>query len=243
MENRKKQQWHFKSKQELITASDMTIRWMLNKLMGELDATDPRPMIHLGRGDPSESPCFRTTQVAEDAIVDAVRSAKFNGYAPVVGILPARRLFESINGCPNIFSDPAAFIQVSIIPRHPVFGSVGSSSTRTMIKVIEIILPSPDKQIISTNFLPPLYLSSSASPSSRSSTTSCGTSCWDARDDIGIQAATRFMRDIPPTALVFHQVLKAEEVTGTRQECGQHGLVHAPKQSHPQHLLVVATWK
>ncbi|KAA8526347.1 hypothetical protein F0562_008450 [Nyssa sinensis] len=36
-------------------------------------------------------PCFRTTHIAEEAIADALRSAKFNCYAPTVGILPARR--------------------------------------------------------------------------------------------------------------------------------------------------------
>ncbi|KAJ4958985.1 hypothetical protein NE237_026096 [Protea cynaroides] len=84
-------QWRFKERKDLTFASDLTIRGMLKKLNRAIDATDPRPVIQLGHGDPSAFPCFRTSPVAEDAIVDSVRSAKFNGYAPTNGILPARR--------------------------------------------------------------------------------------------------------------------------------------------------------
>ncbi|KAJ4957801.1 hypothetical protein NE237_024912 [Protea cynaroides] len=90
MENESKQ-WRFKARKDLISKSDISIRGMLNKLWGFIDATDPRPTIHLSHGDPSAYPSFRTTPIAEDAIIDAVRSAKFNGYAPTNGVLPARR--------------------------------------------------------------------------------------------------------------------------------------------------------
>ena len=59
--------------------------------MSNLNPQDHRPVIPLGHGDPSAFSCFRTTPIAEDAIVDALRSRKFNSYAPAVGILPARR--------------------------------------------------------------------------------------------------------------------------------------------------------
>ncbi|TMW96173.1 hypothetical protein EJD97_007787 [Solanum chilense] len=68
-----------------------SIRSVLETIMENLKEDDERVMIHLGRGDPSSIPCFRTSPVAEDAIFGAVRSAKFNGYAPAVGIYPARR--------------------------------------------------------------------------------------------------------------------------------------------------------
>ncbi|XP_042507322.1 nicotianamine aminotransferase 1-like isoform X2 [Macadamia integrifolia] len=84
-------QWRFKARKDLTSASDITIKGMLKKLNEAIDSTDPRPTIRLGCGDPSVYPSFRTTPVAEDAIVDAVRSAKFNCYAPTDGILPARR--------------------------------------------------------------------------------------------------------------------------------------------------------
>ncbi|KAF8409204.1 hypothetical protein HHK36_005278 [Tetracentron sinense] len=90
MENGSKK-WGFRANKELTTVSDITIRGVLIMIMNNLDAGDERPIIPLGHGDPSAFPCFRTNYIAEDAIVDAVRSAKFNSYAPTVGILPARR--------------------------------------------------------------------------------------------------------------------------------------------------------
>lgn len=60
-------------------------------IMKNVNKHDTRPAIPLGHGDPSVFPCFRTSIEAEDAIVDSVRSGKYNCYAPTVGILPARR--------------------------------------------------------------------------------------------------------------------------------------------------------
>lgn len=59
-------------------------------LNSNINKSDSRAVIPLGHGDPSAFPCFRTAQVAEDAIADALRSAKFNGYGPTVGVHPAR---------------------------------------------------------------------------------------------------------------------------------------------------------
>ncbi|KAL5730467.1 zinc-finger protein [Ranunculus cassubicifolius] len=83
--------WQFGGGNENInTAGAITIRGVLNSVMSSLDPNDKRPVIPLGHGDPSAFPCFRTTIVAEDAIVEAVRSAKYNSYSSTVGILPAR---------------------------------------------------------------------------------------------------------------------------------------------------------
>ncbi|XWS68680.1 hypothetical protein CRYUN_Cryun04dG0112000 [Craigia yunnanensis] len=60
-------------------------------LMERLNKEDSRPVIPLGHGDPSHFSSFRTAAAAEDAIIDSLRSAKYNCYAPAVGILPARR--------------------------------------------------------------------------------------------------------------------------------------------------------
>lgn len=76
---------------EVNPASGITVRSVLDSIMKNLNESDKRPVVPLGHGDPSVFPCFRTTRVAEDAIVDAVRSAKFNCYSPSVGIEPARR--------------------------------------------------------------------------------------------------------------------------------------------------------
>ncbi|XP_048127033.1 probable aminotransferase TAT2 [Rhodamnia argentea] len=83
--------WKFRGDEELTAASAITVRGILYQLMDNLNKDDDRVVVPLGHGDPSHFPCFRTTPVAEDAIVDAVRSAKFNCYGPTVGILPARR--------------------------------------------------------------------------------------------------------------------------------------------------------
>ncbi|CAN4104997.1 unnamed protein product [Withania somnifera] len=83
--------WNFKENEKLVSASDLTVRGVLNKLRSCVDPVDTRPVIPLGHGDPSAFPCFRTAPIAEDAISNAVRSAKFNGYSSTVGILPARR--------------------------------------------------------------------------------------------------------------------------------------------------------
>ncbi|TYG80496.1 hypothetical protein ES288_D02G220800v1 [Gossypium darwinii] len=59
--------------------------------MGNINQDNSSVVVPLGHGDPSHFPSFRTTPAAEDAIVDALRSAKHNCYATTVGILPARR--------------------------------------------------------------------------------------------------------------------------------------------------------
>lgn len=90
MENGSKK-WGFQANKSLTTASAITVRGVLNALIANINKEDERPVIPLGHGDPSAFPCFRTTSAAVDAIVDAVNSAKYNCYAPTVGILPARR--------------------------------------------------------------------------------------------------------------------------------------------------------
>jgi tyrosine aminotransferase len=87
------EKWCFRGNEKLnaAMASAVTVRGILMKLFENLNKDDPRPTVPLGHGDPSAFPCFRTAPVAEDAIVDAVRSAKYNGYSPGVGALPARR--------------------------------------------------------------------------------------------------------------------------------------------------------
>ncbi|KAL1830429.1 hypothetical protein ACET3Z_000080 [Daucus carota] len=83
--------WGFKKDtKEMTKASMTTIRGVITMLQENLDKDDVRSVVPLSHGDPSAFPCFRTTPVAQDAIAEAVRSAKFNGYSPTVGIPPAR---------------------------------------------------------------------------------------------------------------------------------------------------------
>ncbi|KAK6134918.1 hypothetical protein DH2020_031338 [Rehmannia glutinosa] len=86
MEN-KMAKWGFKNQKE----PNVTIRDILEILKRNLKENDQRPLIHLGHGDPSSYPSFRTTPVAEQALFTAIRSSQFNGYAPSAGISAARR--------------------------------------------------------------------------------------------------------------------------------------------------------
>ncbi|XP_076935363.1 putative aminotransferase TAT2 [Bidens hawaiensis] len=64
-----------------------TIKGVLGMLMASLDDDNDneKRVISLGMGDPTAFSCFRTTSVAEDAVVDTLVSHKFNGYSPTVG--------------------------------------------------------------------------------------------------------------------------------------------------------------
>ncbi|KAI9177437.1 hypothetical protein LWI28_015253 [Acer negundo] len=79
--------------EELNASTDITVtvRGTLSMLMQNINPEDQRPVLSLSHGDPGAFSCFRTSHTAEQAVVDALRSAKFNCYAPFVGILPARR--------------------------------------------------------------------------------------------------------------------------------------------------------
>ncbi|CAL5389174.1 unnamed protein product [Camellia sinensis] len=69
-------------------ASPITVRTVQAKITANLNKSDTRTFIPFGEGDPSAF--FRTTLVAEAAIVDSLCSANFNGDAPAAGIEPAR---------------------------------------------------------------------------------------------------------------------------------------------------------
>ena len=85
------ERWSFGANRKLRISHGS--RHFLKKIMENLDKDDPsRPTVPLGHSDPSPFPCFRTTVLAEDAIDDAIRSAKLNSYPPtMLGLLPARR--------------------------------------------------------------------------------------------------------------------------------------------------------
>lgn len=91
VENGSSKKWCFRGNEALVKSSAITVRGVLNMVMENLDPNETRPVIPLGHGDPSAFPCFKTTPVAEKAISNALFSAKFNGYSPTVGVLPARK--------------------------------------------------------------------------------------------------------------------------------------------------------
>ncbi|KAI3714035.1 hypothetical protein L1987_72625 [Smallanthus sonchifolius] len=91
--------WKFRGNIDLKTASVFSIARVIGDVKTNLNQSDQRPIIPLSIGDPSIFPCFRTAQVAEDAVVDALRSANFNGYAPKGGVLQPRRSLAEYLSC------------------------------------------------------------------------------------------------------------------------------------------------
>lgn len=76
---------------EVETVSTITIKGILSLMMQNIDKENGKRVISLGMGDPTAYSCFHTTPVAGEAVVDALQSEKFNGYAPTVGLLQTRR--------------------------------------------------------------------------------------------------------------------------------------------------------
>ncbi|KAL0362661.1 UNVERIFIED_CONTAM: putative aminotransferase TAT2 [Sesamum calycinum] len=71
--------------QEIEAPKNITIKGILGLLMANTDGNgDAKKVISLGMGDPTAYSCFYTTSAAQEAVVDALRSAKFNGYSPTV---------------------------------------------------------------------------------------------------------------------------------------------------------------
>ncbi|GAB2302164.1 zinc-finger protein, partial [Dionaea muscipula] len=83
MENTSRK-WRFKGSEDGVdTATGITRVWeVLTRVMDHLNPDDRRTLIHLDQADPSSYTSFRTTTLAVDAVVDALRLASFNGYAP-----------------------------------------------------------------------------------------------------------------------------------------------------------------
>ncbi|KAJ0103560.1 hypothetical protein Patl1_04731 [Pistacia atlantica] len=73
------------------TNSTITIKGILSLLMQNTDDRDGKRVLSLGMGDPSAYSCFHTTHVAPEAVIDALQSDKFNGYAPTSGLPQTRR--------------------------------------------------------------------------------------------------------------------------------------------------------
>ncbi|GMY10171.1 nicotianamine aminotransferase 1-like [Fagus crenata] len=82
--------WGFQGNPEL-NASSISVRGVLNQLFENLDKEDKRPIIPLGRADPTAFPSYQTTRLAPDAVADATLSYNFNSYPPTLGIADARR--------------------------------------------------------------------------------------------------------------------------------------------------------
>ncbi|PIA36553.1 hypothetical protein AQUCO_03300025v1 [Aquilegia coerulea] len=121
-----KKKWCFKANESISAASGITIRGTLGMLMGSRNSNDKRETIPLGHGDPSAFPCFRTSLIAEDAIVESLRSSKFNSYSPSVGLQPARSAVAEYLSCdlPYKLSAEDVFLTVGCIQSIEIVLSV-----------------------------------------------------------------------------------------------------------------------
>ncbi|XP_023533361.1 tyrosine aminotransferase-like [Cucurbita pepo subsp. pepo] len=90
MEMNGRQRWNIEGSEEM-NKSSVTVRGSLNQISRYLNSEDDRPVIGFGHADPSGFPSFRTSSAIVEALVDAVRSWKFNSYPSTQGLLPARR--------------------------------------------------------------------------------------------------------------------------------------------------------
>ncbi|KAI7750070.1 hypothetical protein M8C21_019094 [Ambrosia artemisiifolia] len=134
-----KKKWGFLKNKETNMVPDITIRGVRYMLMSKLNKSDTRPVLPLAHGDPSAFACFRTTQIAEDALVNSIRSGNFNGYGPGVGIPQARRAVADYlsQDLPNKLSEEDVFLTVGC-----------AHAIQTIITVVanpnaNILLPKP----------------------------------------------------------------------------------------------------
>lgn len=83
--------WNFQGSNKVKESSTHSIARVVVEVMKNVTAGEK--FIHLGIGDPSTIPCFRTAVAAEDAIIQALRTNTFNGYSPTSGLPLARRYY------------------------------------------------------------------------------------------------------------------------------------------------------
>ncbi|PWA92950.1 Aminotransferase, class I/classII [Artemisia annua] len=75
---------------------------ILGMLLANLDDETKKRFIALGMGDPTAFSCFTTTNVAENPVVDALSSQKFNGYSPTIcGCICLGRIYRKLKGLWN----------------------------------------------------------------------------------------------------------------------------------------------
>ncbi|XP_071696925.1 probable aminotransferase TAT2 [Rutidosis leptorrhynchoides] len=132
-----KNTWRFRGNPEPKEEPRTMIRGALTFLMSNLNKSDNRPVIPMSITEPSAFECFKTTQVATQAVTDVVRSNKFNGYAsPSVGILPARRaVAEHLSkDLPDKLSPDNVFLTLGCRQAmHCILHALGGSKSNILI--------------------------------------------------------------------------------------------------------------
>ncbi|CAN8273568.1 unnamed protein product, partial [Cochlearia groenlandica] len=83
--------WRFKGSDTAAKASSVTMRVIVYKLFDLCTPDVKKTLLPLAHGDPSVYPCFRTSNIVENAVSDVLHTGKGNSYGPGTGILPARK--------------------------------------------------------------------------------------------------------------------------------------------------------
>ncbi|XP_062105946.1 tyrosine aminotransferase-like [Humulus lupulus] len=123
MEINGSREWNFRVEEEEQgnAASAVTVRGVLNLLFQNIRKDDNNKpvdvVIPLGHGDPSNFPSFRTAAAAEDAVVHALRSAKFNSYSSTNGLPSTRRAIAEYlsDDLPNKLTPDDVFVTLGCI--------------------------------------------------------------------------------------------------------------------------------
>ncbi|KAI7752550.1 hypothetical protein M8C21_007482 [Ambrosia artemisiifolia] len=131
--------WGFRGNSDLKADPETTIRGVLTMLMSNISISDDRPVIPMSVSQPSAFPCFYTTQIATDAIVESVQATEFRSYPPTEGVLPARRAVAEYlsQGLPNKLSPDDVFMTIGCQQAcHAVMHVLGGSN-------LNLLLPRP----------------------------------------------------------------------------------------------------
>ncbi|KAL1812799.1 hypothetical protein ACET3Z_022864 [Daucus carota] len=134
--------WNFQGSNKVKESSTHSIARVVAEVMKNVTAGEK--FIHLGIGDPSTIPCFRTAVAAEDAIIHALRTNTFNGYSPTSGLPLAR-------------SSIAEYLSRDLpdkLSADDIYLSVGA---RQAIEVVLTVLACPGANILLPRPWYPLY--------------------------------------------------------------------------------------
>ncbi|XP_047939760.1 probable aminotransferase TAT2 [Salvia hispanica] len=134
--------WGLKNEKE--GGVSVTNRDLIKKISENLNKNDPRSIINLGNGDPTPFPSFKTTLVAEEALLNSLHSNSFNGYPHPYGVSTARRAVANhLSGdLPHKLSEDDVFI---------------TSGASQAIELLLTILARPGANVLLPRPVFPLY--------------------------------------------------------------------------------------
>ncbi|KAK9676839.1 hypothetical protein RND81_11G105000 [Saponaria officinalis] len=139
MEKNGTKEWKFNKKCEKSVTSGapkLTVRAAMAMLREQFNANDHRSVVPMGQGDPSPFQCFHPPAVAEDAVVDALRSTRFNGYVSSNGLPAAKKaVAEYISrDLPYRLSESDVYLTVGCMQAiHAAISSLASPGSNILL--------------------------------------------------------------------------------------------------------------